>query len=280
MHDYISLRINSTPCDETVTDLLADAMAEIGFESFEPDSEGVTCYIRKSDFLEEEVERVIREFILPVKLTTQQDIIEGEDWNKEWETNYFKPITIADKCEIRSTFHEKVSECPIEILIDPKMAFGTGHHATTAGMVTLLLEENLKEKRVIDMGTGTGILAILCKKLGAKTVTGIEIDEYALENARENGELNSQDIFWIHGSADNLPGLEKADYFLANINLNVILNDLPAYLTSLKSEGKLLLSGFYKKDLPAVKKALESSKMKEVKNVTENEWIAVMFERE
>lgn len=280
MYNYIALRVGAYPCNETITDLVADDLASLGFESFVPDETGVTAYVREDLYSREDVERELKEFPIPTKFSLSEELIEGEDWNKEWEQNYFQPINIDDKCLVRSTFHNVDTTPEIEILIDPKMAFGTGHHATTAGMIRLLLDEDLGGKRVIDMGTGTGILAILSKKRGAKEVTAIEIDPYALENAVENGTLNNADIEWICGDAFKLKNLKPADYFLANINLNVILGDLDRYSEKIKSGGRLLLSGFYQKDLPTILEKTSELGFKEKKINIENEWVAMLLARE
>lgn len=280
MYDYIALRINADPCSETITDLIADSLAEIGFESFEPDESGLTAYIRKDLYDLAIIKDILSEFPIHSEFTFSKEIIEGEDWNKEWEQNYFKPINIDGRCLIRSSFHEDFQTAPIEILIDPKMAFGTGHHATTAGMVRLLLSFDLNGATVIDMGTGTGILAILCKKLGAVKVSAIEIDPFALENAEENGHLNIVEVQWFEGDAKKLDGLASADYFLANINLNVILEDLEKYVAHLKTGGKILLSGFYEKDIPSLTQKFHQLHLKEIKRNVENEWVAMALEKE
>ena len=279
MFDYIAFRVDASPCNETITDLVADALAEIGFETFQPDSTGVTAYIRRDEFSKPAIEKALSDFPIPTAFTFSEKVIIGEDWNREWEQNYFKPILIEGKVVVKSSFHNDAPKAPIEIFIDPKMAFGTGHHATTAGMVRLLLSLDLKGKRVIDMGTGTGILAILCKKMGAGEVTGVEIDPFALENAEENGLMNDVKVEWICGDAKALDEMEVADYFLANINLNVILGDLERYVSKIRPGGRLLLSGFYENDLSAVRKTVALYALKEKEITIENEWVALEFEK-
>lgn len=279
MYDYISLRVKAVPCNETVTDLVADALAGIGFESFEPDEEGVTAYIRKDLFNRSRTEKALADFPIATHFTFSEEIIEGEDWNKEWEQNYFKPISIDGQCVIKSSFHKDAPSAPLEILIDPKMAFGTGHHATTAGMVRLLLQTPLEGKSVIDMGTGTGILSILCKKRGASEVTAIEIDPFALENAEENGLLNNVRIKWICGDSSALEEVELSDLLLANINLNVIMEDFNLYFKKIKQGGYLFLSGFYAKDLPLITEKADQTGMIIEKKLVENEWVAIKLRK-
>ena len=186
MNDYTEVRLGLEPCSETLTDILAAMLAEEGYESFVPDSTGVTAYIRKEAFDPDALDRIIREFPMETAITYSHSIVEGQDWNAEWEKNYFKPIVIDNQCAIHSSFHKDVPECTYDILIDPKMAFGTGHHATTTLILRRLLGMDLDGRKMVDMGTGTGILAILADMRGAASVDAIEIDEFAHENAKEN----------------------------------------------------------------------------------------------
>lgn len=280
MYDYVAVRVEAKPCDETVTDLLAAFLAEVEFETFEPDKTGLTAYVRKDKYNRNAVEEILKDFPMDTELQFSETEIEGEDWNKEWEQNYFKPIKIDNKLVIRSSFHESFPEIPIEIVIDPKMAFGTGHHATTAGMSRMLLEEPLEGKSIIDMGTGTGILAILAKKLGAGETVGIDIDEFAVDNARENGEFNGEKIKWFVGDDKTLSNLKPADIFLANINLNVIIGNLDKYVSKLKSGGKIFLSGFLLSDKPKIMQEAEKYDLKLFKDQEERGWMTMGFVKE
>lgn len=251
MNDYIEVRIDITPCDETVTDVLASLLCDIGFESFVPDQTGTTAYIQNALYDKEALDSTIATFPIPgykIKLSIQE--IEGKDWNAEWERNYFKPIVVDDMCVIHSSFHTDIPPCKYDIIIDPKMAFGTGHHATTSLIIRRLLHESLNGKSVIDMGTGTGILAILAAMRGAAPVNAIEIDQFAQVNAVENVKLNHHpEINVILGDADALSPLPKADLFIANINRNIILNDMDKYVAAMKPGATLLISGFYEEDV-------------------------------
>lgn len=279
MYDYMAVRIEASPCNENITDLLAAFLSESDYETFEPDERGLTAYIRNDKYDSKFVEDLISDFPMETKLSFSATLVEGEDWNKEWEQNYFQPILIDDKVVVRSSFHNDLPSAPIEIVIDPKMAFGTGHHATTAGMAHMLLEEDLKGKSVIDMGTGTGILAILAKKLGAGDTVGIDIDEFALENAVENAALNSVESNWIVGDDSALKNIPPADIFLANINLNIITTYLPVYLEKLKTGGKIFLSGFLESDREAILKRAESLGLKLEKETSSNNWMTMVFKR-
>ncbi len=256
--NYYKVRFECKPSTDDVTDLLAAFLADIGFESFEPDPTGLTAYVQASDFSEEAIKEILSDFPMETDITFCSEFIESQNWNEEWEKHYFKPIVIAGECVVHSSFHSDIPEARYDILIDPKMAFGTGHHATTSQMMRYVLDlKDIEGKSVIDMGTGTGILAILCKMRGAEEVVGIEIDPGAFENAVENAALNSQAIDFICGDASALEKCKSADIFLANINRNVITADIGEYAEKIKSGGVLLLSGFYTSDIPIVMKAAE-----------------------
>ena len=256
--NYYKVRFECVPCSEDITDLLAAFMADLGFESFEPDGSGLTAYVQASEFSEEGIKEAIKDFPMDSFISYSSEFVESQNWNEEWEKHYFQPIVIAGECVVHSSFHKDVPQAKYDILIDPKMAFGTGHHATTSQMMRYVLDiKDIGGKTVIDMGTGTGILAILCKMRGAGKVSGIEIDPGAFENAVENAALNSQAIDFICGDATSMSDLEPADIFLANINRNVITADIGRYADKIKSGGTLLLSGFYTSDIPVVMAAAE-----------------------
>ncbi len=246
MNDYYEVRLDLNPCCEDATDLLAGMLADEGYESFVPDESGLTAYVRKELFSETTLKGVLADFPFDSLVTAKTDLVEGRDWNAEWEKNYFQPIVIGDQVAIHSSFHTDVPKARYDIVIDPKMAFGTGHHSTTSQILSSLLDTSLEGKSVIDMGTGTGILAILAAMRGATSVTAIELDGFAYENAVENVKLNGHpEISVINGDASALKDVAPADIFIANINRNVILEDLKYYAPVLKSGGIMLLSGFY-----------------------------------
>lgn len=255
MTDYIALRVDATPSSADITDLIAAFLAEVGYDSFSPDQTGVTAYISAPLFDPDAAKEALAEFPFECALTLSSERIESQDWNSEWEKNYFKPILIGHDCLIHSSFHRDLPEAKYDIVIDPRMAFGTGHHATTASIVRFLLEMPIEGKHVIDMGTGTGILAILCAMRGAGRVDAIEIDPGACENAAENAALNEISINLICGDASALADLQPADIFLANINRNIILADLSRYVEKLRPGGSMLLSGFYTRDIPMIERS-------------------------
>lgn len=277
MQDYISLRIDATPCSETLTDLLAAFLCDVGYESFTPDEKGLTAFIREDLFSEENLKGIIDDFPMDADFSVSWERVEGEDWNQEWEKNYFKPILIGDEVAVHSSFHTDVPVAKYDIVIDPKMAFGTGHHSTTSQMMHHILEADMEGKSVIDMGTGTGILAILCKMKGASVVTGIEIDPFAWENAVENAKLNNVDVNMICGDASSLNAIAEADFFLANINRNIITSDLNSYSEKLKRGGKMFLSGFYESDIPIVEETAKQYGLQKEKTFVDKDWAAVRF---
>lgn len=249
MNDYIEVRFDLTPSCEDATDLLAGLLADVGFESFVPDDNGLTAYVKKEIYDADAVGAAIADFPFDCRIDFRDTLVEGRDWNAEWEKNYFKPIVVGDRCVIHSSFHTDIPRAEYDIVIDPKMAFGTGHHSTTSLIIRQLLDADLKGRSVIDMGTGTGILAILAAMRGASPVTAIEIDAFAYENAVENVRLNGHaEIKVLNGDASLLAGVTPADIFIANINRNVITGDLDRYAPAVKPGGMMLLSGFYQGD--------------------------------
>lgn len=251
--NYYKVRLECVPCTEDITDLLAAFLADVSYESFEPDQTGVTAYVQADCYSESAIMEIVSDFPIETNITFNSEYIEGRNWNEEWEKHYFQPIVIAGECVVHSSFHKNVPEAKYDILIDPKMAFGTGHHATTSQMMRNILDlGDLSGKRIIDMGCGTGILAILAKMRGAESVAGIEIDPGAYDNALENAALNHQEIKFICGDASALSDCDSADIFLANINRNVITNDISQYAEKIKPGGCLILSGFYTSDIPVI----------------------------
>lgn len=277
MGNYYKVSFELQPFTRDAADFLVAFLAEIGFESFEDTKTGTIGYITEDNFNGNEVENILNTFPVNVRINYSTQLIQQQDWNEEWEKNYFKPLILADGlCVVHSTFHTDFPESDYEIVIDPKMAFGTGHHATTSMMVSHLFKLNPKGKRVVDMGTGTGILAILSTKLGAKDVTGIEIDEGAYENAIENATINNADVKFFHGDASLLSSYNDIDIFLANINRNIILADLESYVKTLSSNGVLILSGYYKDDIPLIELALKENGMKIAETVVEEgKWASI-----
>lgn len=279
MNDYIELILECDPFNEDIADLLADYLGEIGYDSFENKTDRLLAYIPQSDFNIDNVNEILKDFPINTTFKISSRFIKGKNWNEEWEKNYFKPMVIAGQCVVHSSFHKDYSKAEYDITIDPRMAFGTGHHSTTSGMMSLILGSEMEGKTIIDLGTGTGILAILSRMKGAAAVHAIEIDPNAFENACQNAELNNCDISFYLGGAEKLNEVPAADYFFANINRNVILNDAGEYIKKIKPGGSLFLSGFYSSDIPTIDEAIipmgfEQIDMKEDKN-----WVALHYKK-
>ncbi len=276
MNDYYALRLDVQPCCTDATDLLAYLLGEAGYESFVPDEKGLTAYVRAELFSDDAVRNALADFPFDAIVTASSELVEGQDWNAEWERNYFKPIVVGDRCVVHSSFHTDVPTAEFDIVIDPKMAFGTGHHATTSLILTRLLDMELNGRPLIDVGTGTGILAILAAMRGAVPVAGIEIDRFAWENACENVRLNSHpEIAMLCGDAALLEALAPADVVVANINRNVILADIARYAAAMRPGATLLLSGFYETDCPMVEEAAIAAGLEPCGRTTRDSWACV-----
>lgn len=280
MNDYYALRLDVEPCSADATDLLAYLLGEAGYESFVPDDKGLTAYVPAALYSDEAVRTALEEFCFDATVTASVELVEGRDWNAEWERNYFRPIVVGERCVVHSSFHTDVPKAEYDIVIDPKMAFGTGHHATTSLILTRLLDMDLQGRSFIDVGTGTGILAILAAMRGAVPVAGIEIDRFAWENACDNVRLNGHpEIAVLCGDASLLQSLAPADVVVANINRNVILGDIRAYAAAMRPGATLLLSGFYEADCAMVEEAAAAAGLTAAGRTVRDNWACVELHR-
>lgn len=273
----ISLRLSSA---EPWKDVLIAMLAEKGFESFAEgeDETEVLAYISTNAYQPKEVEELLLYHGLPIQLTYAIQEIESKDWNKEWESNY-APVLIANRCYIRAPFHETMPSADVEIVIEPKMSFGTAHHETTALMIELLLDEDLQGKSLLDMGAGTGVLAILAHKKGSTPIVAIDNDEWAYHNNIENNERNKVSNVEVRlGNVKAIKTKEQFDVIVANINRNVLLNDIPRYANALKQKGVLLLSGFYlQDDLKMIEQQAAEHNLMLNCYKEKNRWVAAKF---
>ena len=276
---YFEVTFTTSPCNETVNDVVSALAGEIGFESFVEWENGVQAYIQQSLFDEEALKSMVADFPLP-DTTIEYTVVEAEDkdWNEEWEKNFFQPIVIGDRCCIHSTFHKDTPQTEYEILINPQMAFGTGHHETTSSIISELLEADLKGKSVLDMGCGTSILAILASMRGAGPITAIDIDDWCVNNSRDNIALNGIENITVEwGDANLLKGREPFDVIIANINRNILLADMAQYAACMHSGSELFMSGFYVEDIPVIQEKAESLGMEFIHHREKNNWAAVKF---
>ena len=276
---YFEVTFTTSPCNETVNDVVSALAGEIGFESFVEWENGVQAYVQQSLFDEEALKEMVENFPLPdTEISYEIKEAEDKDWNEEWEKNFFQPIVIGDRCCIHSTFHKDTPQTEYEILINPQMAFGTGHHETTSSIICELLDADLEGKSVLDMGCGTSILAILASMRGANTVTAIDIDDWCVNNSRDNIELNNIHNIKVElGDAALLEGREPFDVIIANINRNILLADMDRYAACIHQGSELFMSGFYVQDIPAIREKAESLGMTFVHHREKNNWAAVKF---
>ena len=276
---YFEVTFTTSPCNETVKDVVSALAGEIGFESFVEWENGVQAYIQQNLFDEEALKSMVADFPLP-DTTIEYTVVEAEDkdWNEEWEKNFFQPIVIGDRCCIHSTFHKDTPQTEYEILINPQMAFGTGHHETTSSIISELLEADLQGKSVLDMGCGTSILAILASMRGADPITAIDIDDWCVNNSRDNIALNGIENITVEwGDANLLKGRAPFDVIIANINRNILLADMAQYAACMHPGSELFMSGFYVQDIPVIQEKAESLDMEFIHHREKNNWAAVKF---
>ena len=274
---YLETTFHTHPCTETVNDVLAALCAEIGYESFVPCDDGLQAYIQASLYDEHALREMLASFpIENISITYETCETEDKDWNEEWEKNFFQPIIIGDRCVIHSTFHHDVPQAEYDIVINPQMAFGTGHHETTSLILEELLDADLKDKSVLDMGCGTSILAILAAKRGAHPVTAIDIDDWCVNNSRDNISLNQVEGITVElGDASLLKGRKPFDIIIANINRNILLADMEQYAACMHPGSEIYMSGFYVDDIPAIRAEGERLGMEYLHHKEKNRWAAV-----
>ena len=278
---YLEFSFRTTPCTEVVNDVLSAVLADAGFESFVEQSDGLLAYIQQSLYDEASVEAAISEFPIP-DTAIEYSFVEAEDkdWNEEWEKNFFQPIVIGNRCVIHSTFHHDVPEAEYDIAINPQMAFGTGHHETTSLVIGEILDSDMSGKKVLDMGCGTSILAILARMKGAASCTAIDIDDWCVRNSIENIELNGVDEIEVClGDASILADKGPFDMVIANINRNILLADMQHYVARMNEGATLLMSGFYVDDIPLIKAEAERLGLTFNGYKEKNRWVVTSFKR-
>ena len=277
MQNYIEYNFTITP-REVGAEILVAELAEVGFDSFVDTEDGLLAYIQEPLWNEAILSDI---YILQnpdFSASYTYKTIPQVNWNEEWEKN-FEPIVVEGACTVRAPFHPTATT-PYEIVITPKMSFGTGHHETTYMMLQFLLTLDLKGKRVLDMGCGTSVLAIMAEKRGAAEVLAVDIDDWCVENSLENIAHNAcEHISVLLGDTSQLNG-RTFDLIIANINRNILLADIPHYAASLTHGGTLLLSGFYTEDIPAITEQCTAHALRFVQNLERNNWAAVQFTKQ
>ena len=273
--DYIEITFQNS---EEQNELLIALLSEEEYDTFEETDSGIKAYISAEKFSEENLKNVLENLSDSGNISWSQTLIKDQNWNALWESN-FEPVLISNHVYVRAPFHDLRSEVKYEIVIEPKMSFGTGHHATTSLMMEEMLKMNFSNEVVLDIGCGSGILAILAAKMGAKNILAIDIDDWAYRNSFENCARNQSqhiivqkgDISLIHGKA--------FDVILANINRNVLLSDIKEYVAALKNEGHLLISGFVQEDADMMMVAGNNLQLKTISHAAKNQWVMIHFQK-
>ena len=275
MQNYLEFNFKINP-QKPWSEILMAELIEVGFDSFTEETDGILGYIQKDLLVESELKNldIFENQEVQIEYTFAE--MPNINWNEEWEKN-FDPINIEDQVLIRAEFHE-TQNIPHEIIIQPKMSFGTGHHATTYLMIQQMLDMDLKDKTVLDMGCGTSVLAIFAKQMGAGKTLAIDIDEWSVENSIENAARNNVEFTIEQGTAENL-GKENFDVILANINRNILISDIPTYVSILNEGGKLLLSGLCFFDVDDILEVCNAENLTLEKKIQREEWVSLLLSK-
>lgn len=273
---YLEFKIS---CKEPFREILIAELSEVGYDSFLETDEGFDAYIQEDLFDRNSFQQVIEQYQVPASILVTEGLMPKVNWNEEWEKNY-DPIEVGNLVYVRASFHQPRPEFKYEILINPKMSFGTGHHATTFLMLSHQLHLNHQKKRVLDIGSGTGILAIMAHKLGAEHIEAFDIDEWCVENGNENFDLNGmKQVRMGRGTVREVKPKGKFDIVLANINKNVLLDEMEVYGSLVKKGAHLLLSGFYVHDVPDILKKAKEFGFVLNDQKTKDSWTAIMMQK-
>ena len=274
--DY--LEVSLVVENDDFCEILVAELSEIGFDSFLDTESGIDAYVTEELFDEQAFKQLLEEYAIKTAISYSLKKIEKKNWNEEWESN-FSPIKVGKDVYVRADFHEADNSFLHNIIITPKMSFGTGHHETTSMVMELQLEIDHQQKNVLDVGTGTGILAILASKLGAKNVKSFDIDEWSVTNTLENIEINAvEDVSVRLGTINDEPHAHY-EIVLANINRNILLSEIPVYASYLAAGGVLVVSGFYEHDIADIQQVAEEAQLEKVKHLHKNQWAAVVFKK-
>lgn len=279
MVNYLEITFDLIGKQAFANDIVVAFMSEIGFESFSEDTRKLACYIQENDFVQDDFQNALSKITEAIgECTCSQKLIENENWNQQWESQ-FEPVFVNTSCVVRAPFHTHFEGFLHEIIIAPKMSFGTGHHETTFLMLEFLSSLNLEGKIVADCGCGTGVLAIMAAKQGAKSVYAFDYDERCYENTIENCELNGITSITTECGGLDLLKNKSFDCVLANINRNILTQNMNILADSLRSEGVLVMSGFFEKDIPLVTKHALLHKLKFVSFNTKKNWTITVFSK-
>ncbi len=254
-------------------------MAQLDFDSFVETEVGFDAYIPEESFSHPGLQQLFNNYRKQTKIWYELNKIAKQNWNEEWEMNY-EPIEVDEQIYVRATFHEPNPKFKYEVVVNPKMSFGTGHHETTHQMLAMQLKVDHKNKAVFDVGTGTGILAIMAAKLGASYLAATDIDEWCIENSSENFELNDVKVdVLLKGAIRDVQLTQEFDVIIANINKNVLLDEIPGYVALMNPEGCLLLSGFYEKDVQDILDLTSTLGLEHLEQTSKKEWAALLLKK-
>ncbi|MCR5645910.1 MAG: 50S ribosomal protein L11 methyltransferase [Bacteroidales bacterium] len=268
----------TTPTSDIQHDMLITMLGDLGFDSFMDDDLGLKAYCSEDQSDEEAVASLLMEPAFAGVHLLAVEEMPDKDWNELWEASY-QPVVVNHRCRVRAPFHEPDPSFEFDLVIEPKMSFGTANHETTAQIITLMLETEFQGKEVLDMGSGTAVLAILAKKLGAARTVAIDNDEWAYRNAFTNCELNGVgDIEIVLGDAAAIQG--EYDVVLANINRNILLRDMHCYVDAMRTQSHIFFSGFYTEDLPFIREEAERLGLRYMRHLARNNWVAAEFVKE
>lgn len=282
---YLQFTFKLSPSTTDFQDILCAMLGEAGFDSFVTTEDGsgtLTAYIKNEAYDQEKLQAALNNFPVPdISISYSYEQAEDKDWNAVWEQNYFQPLIVDDRCVVAGTMHHNVPEAEYRITIDPRMSFGTGHHATTSQMLSELLKIDITNYDVLDMGCGTGILAILARMRGAATVLAIDNDEWCVSNTIDNIALNHVDSITVKlGDATALKDAGPFDLILANINRNILIADMEAYSRTMKPAARLFTSGYYTDDLPALQQCAEKFGLRCIHSREKERWCCAIFQKE
>ncbi|WP_455075272.1 50S ribosomal protein L11 methyltransferase [Prevotella fusca] len=286
---YIQVKFTAEPDSQDVRDIIAALAGEEGFESFTDEPDGLVGYCQENLFNKETLGHTLQNLPVPnVKVTFTASHIEDKNWNEEWEKGGFEPVIIDNRCAIvcknmedeATAAQNSLDTIPMKIVIDAKQAFGTGTHETTQMIVSLLLGQDLTDKRVLDCGCGTGILGIVAAKCGAKEVVCYDIDEWSVRNAEHNAELNGVELDVLEGDKSVLSHVSGVfDVIMANINRNIILEDIEDFVSVMTTDSKIILSGFYEQDAESILQKAAELGLKESQRLLNHDWCCLLLER-
>ena len=265
-------------CSEDVGDMLKAELSELAFDAFMDTQEGFEASIEAEKFDEVVVDEIFGYYAALGTLSYRTKEVAKQNWNKLWESNY-DMVVVSDECLIRADFHKPEKKYKYELLITPKMSFGTGHHATTKLMLLNQMETDHQQKNVFEAGSGTGVLSIMALKLGATKVDACEIEDWSVENTLENAELNGVYVNCKLGTATSFTGKQLYDIVLANINRNVILEEIATYYHLLQQKGTVILSGFHAEDIPLIVNKAATLRLKFTKCKAQENWASLVFEK-